>query len=229
MFLLTPPDFFSQINLFKHFFKNSIRVSNSFNPDQDRHLWVKTVCKCYQRTTKVLQASKVLNELAPVLKTICHQCVISYTCGQSNSDGTVNRIIRVRLAKVYDMRHWRKIVLKTGASLSVKQCKIYLGWLFKKIDPSGQTRDEFANQYVLKVKWMYTVSLEWSAESIFHLDIFFKTIIKIYALMLFYTTTHFYHQSCVIKMNCLKIPKNATSICAFKRRLNSTIIDFPLF
>ena len=27
--------------------------------------------------------------LAPVLKTIFHQCVISYTCSQSNSDGSV--------------------------------------------------------------------------------------------------------------------------------------------
>ena len=37
--------------------------------------------------------------LAPVLKTIFHQCVISYTCSQSYSDGSVlNRAIRVRLA-----------------------------------------------------------------------------------------------------------------------------------
>ena len=37
--------------------------------------------------------------LAPVLITIFHQCVISYTCSQSNSDGSVfYRIIRVRLA-----------------------------------------------------------------------------------------------------------------------------------
>ena len=37
--------------------------------------------------------------LAPVLKTVFHQCVISYTCSQSYSDGSVlNRAIRVRLA-----------------------------------------------------------------------------------------------------------------------------------
>ena len=29
------------------------------------------------------------NRLAPDLKTICHQCVISYTCSLSNSDGSV--------------------------------------------------------------------------------------------------------------------------------------------
>ena len=31
----------------------------------------------------------VLTRLAPVLKTIFHQCVISYTCSQSYSDGSV--------------------------------------------------------------------------------------------------------------------------------------------
>ena len=37
--------------------------------------------------------------LAPVIKTIFRQYVISYTCSQSNSDGSVlNRAIRVRLA-----------------------------------------------------------------------------------------------------------------------------------
>ena len=30
-----------------------------------------------------------LGRLAPVLKTIFHQCVIPYTCSQSNSDGSV--------------------------------------------------------------------------------------------------------------------------------------------
>ena len=30
-----------------------------------------------------------LARLAPVLKTVFHQCVISYTCSQSNSDGSV--------------------------------------------------------------------------------------------------------------------------------------------
>ena len=29
------------------------------------------------------------HRLDPVLKTIFHQCVISYTCSQSNSDGSV--------------------------------------------------------------------------------------------------------------------------------------------
>ena len=36
-----------------------------------------------------------LCRLAPDLKTIFHQCVISYTCSQSYSDGS--RAIRVRL------------------------------------------------------------------------------------------------------------------------------------
>ena len=42
---------------------------------------------------------KLMGRLAPVLKTIFHQCVISYTCSQSNSGGSVlNRAIRDRLA-----------------------------------------------------------------------------------------------------------------------------------
>ena len=39
----------------KNSFRNTIRVSNSLDPDQARHLsgliWVQTVCKGYQRTT----------------------------------------------------------------------------------------------------------------------------------------------------------------------------------
>ena len=34
---------------------------------------------------------KNIIRLAPVLKTSFHQCVISYTCSQSNSDGSVLR------------------------------------------------------------------------------------------------------------------------------------------
>ena len=50
----------------------------------------------------------LLVRLAPVIKTIFHQCVISYTCSQSNSDGSVLRASSVRLVtstKVYDMTH----------------------------------------------------------------------------------------------------------------------------
>ena len=35
------------------------------------------------------QTDTYMCRLAPVLKTIFHQCVISYTCSQSNSDGSV--------------------------------------------------------------------------------------------------------------------------------------------
>ena len=44
----------------------------------------------------------LITRLAPVLKTIFHQCAI-YTCSLSNSDGSVlNRAIRVRLATSID-------------------------------------------------------------------------------------------------------------------------------
>ena len=49
--LLSSADFFQ-----KNSFRNTIIVSNSLNPDQDRHLsaliCVQTVCKGYQQTTK---------------------------------------------------------------------------------------------------------------------------------------------------------------------------------
>ena len=45
--------------------------------------------------------------LAPVLKTIVHQCVISYTCSQSNSDGSETETEPSELdwLQLYDMTH----------------------------------------------------------------------------------------------------------------------------
>ena len=53
--------------------------------------------------------------LAPVFKTIFHQCVISYTCSQYNSDG----YIRVILASSICYDTLIKFVLKTGTSLII--------------------------------------------------------------------------------------------------------------
>ena len=39
----------------------------------------------------------LMSRLASVLKTMFHQCVISYTCSPSNSGGSFYRAIRVRL------------------------------------------------------------------------------------------------------------------------------------
>ena len=49
----------------------------------------------------------LISRLAPVLKTIFHQCVISYTCSQSNSDGSTQRVEPSELdwLQVYDMTH----------------------------------------------------------------------------------------------------------------------------
>ena len=49
----------------------------------------------------------VMDRLAPVLKTIFHQCVISYTCSQSYSDGSVLKTEPSELdwLQVYDMTH----------------------------------------------------------------------------------------------------------------------------
>ena len=59
--------------------------------------------------------------LAPVLKTSFHLCVISYTCSQSNSDSSKTELSELDWLQVYDMTHWWKIVLRTGASLNRNQ------------------------------------------------------------------------------------------------------------
>ena len=46
------------------------------------------------KSDKVSIMSCVSARLAPVLKTIFHQCVISYTCSQSYSDGPVLRTLK---------------------------------------------------------------------------------------------------------------------------------------
>ena len=49
MLLLSSADFFSKWVFSENNFKNTIRVSNGLDPDQDPH----SVCKGYQQTTKV--------------------------------------------------------------------------------------------------------------------------------------------------------------------------------
>ena len=48
------------------------------------HCW-KSRVKAHLKVIMLIPDSR----LAPVLKTSFHQCVISYTCSQSNSDGSV--------------------------------------------------------------------------------------------------------------------------------------------
>ena len=50
----------------------------------------RTFSSIFFKTSRWISWSHVQTvRLAPVLKTIFHQCVISYTCSQSNSDGSV--------------------------------------------------------------------------------------------------------------------------------------------
>ena len=65
--------------------------------------------------------------LAPVRKTNFHQCVISHTCSQSNSDGSVlSRAIRVRLATSICYDTLMKNCLRTGASLKFSLLRLPL-------------------------------------------------------------------------------------------------------
>ena len=56
MLLLSSGDLFSKLMFSNNYFGNSISVKQ-FDPGQGRHLsgliWFKTVCKGYQKTTKV--------------------------------------------------------------------------------------------------------------------------------------------------------------------------------
>ena len=55
------------------------------------------------------------------IKKTTHQCVISYTCSKSNSDGSVLRAIRVRLATIIWYDTLVKNCLRTEASLCQNQ------------------------------------------------------------------------------------------------------------
>ena len=46
---------------------------------------------CIRQNQLFKSYCRLFPRLAPVLKTIFHQCVISYTCSQSYSDGSVLR------------------------------------------------------------------------------------------------------------------------------------------
>ena len=68
--------------------------------------------KIYTFTLKILLDLDLWYRLAPVLKTIFLQCVISYSCSQSNSDGSVLKqsCFQTEPAEfvwlqVYDMTH----------------------------------------------------------------------------------------------------------------------------
>ena len=62
------------------------------------HVSYSTEHKYQERKALSDTRCRIYTRLAPALKTIFHQCVMSSTCSQSNSDGSVLRAIRVRLA-----------------------------------------------------------------------------------------------------------------------------------
>ena len=47
----------------KKSFRNTIRLSNSLDPDQDRQIWFQTVCKGYQQITKVSDSKERVNSV----------------------------------------------------------------------------------------------------------------------------------------------------------------------
>ena len=72
-----------------NFFIRTIRVSNSLDPDQDRHcvglIWVQTVCKCYQLTPQ-----------SPLAKELCKSVFKIFIWGGISSDTVGNLVLRLR-------------------------------------------------------------------------------------------------------------------------------------
>ena len=71
---LSSADFFP-INLSKYSFRNTIKVSNSLDPDQEYILsvliWVQTVCKVYLQTTKVPACKETVRAATKSLTHLC--------------------------------------------------------------------------------------------------------------------------------------------------------------
>ena len=107
-----------------------------------------------------------MSSLAPVLKTIFHQCVVLYTCSQSHSNGSVLKTEPSELdwLQVYDIASWWKIVLRTGANLGyaflgeMKEA-LLAQQLSSNFDlPKGRVhRDTFNCDYMILIRKLCTV------------------------------------------------------------------------
>ena len=64
MLLLSSADFFFKVNIFKKSFRNTIRLSNGFDPDQDRHFVGTDLSpNCLQRLSADDQSRRVMTDL----------------------------------------------------------------------------------------------------------------------------------------------------------------------
>ena len=59
----------------------------------------------YMALHALVLMDSIFIRLAPVLKTIFHLYVISYTCSQSNSEGSILEPLGLDWLQVYDMTH----------------------------------------------------------------------------------------------------------------------------
>ena len=83
MHLLSSADFFLKKTFSKNSFWNNLRVSNGMDPGQDRllvQIWVQTVCKGYQQTTKVADSKERAKKCASHIR-------FWYLC-KSNMEGS---------------------------------------------------------------------------------------------------------------------------------------------
>ena len=80
-----------------------IIVVNSLDPGPACSGFTLSLVVFLRKISEKLLYKKI--RLAPVLKTIFHLCVMSYTCSQSNSDGSVLEPSELGWLQVYDMTH----------------------------------------------------------------------------------------------------------------------------
>ena len=92
-FLVISPTLFSKLTLSNNSFRNTIRMSNGLDPDQESVLiWVQTVCKGLQKMTKVIASKEGVKTchtkcffpyalnfflVLPLIKLWCYQVVIN--------------------------------------------------------------------------------------------------------------------------------------------------------
>ena len=108
--VIKPRGSLSSICVFSLFIRwTSVRFS-AHRPSFPEHRW--------------LHLFSIFGRLAPVLNTFFQQCVISYTCSQSNSDGSVLKPSELDWLQIYDRTHCWKIVSTTGASLHLRKLRV---------------------------------------------------------------------------------------------------------
>ena len=141
---------FLKINLFKKSFRNTIRVSNSLDPDQARH-FVQSVCKGYQQMTSPLAGKELINnKCSDKTVQLCRMIWICTVCISSKTPFHLSWPKYPHNPKNCDRLGWAK---QCRTRLDAAECGIWSGstlfvthpavfkkhqqvvkWFFKRLD-----------------------------------------------------------------------------------------------